>query len=156
MSELKLGQDKKYLIEKARYEGLVVFLPEPNEVFLDLDLPDGKPNARVLQYIEESLKQDWEYSPDSSKGVTVTHSLQTVSQSENTHIYIRFQRPLTDLERVIFQVCLGSDPIKELFSFIQLKHIQGYDGLYCECPVAFFETPSEASKVIAWRSSLLA
>jgi len=141
MSELKLGQSREYLDKKAREENLVVFLPQPNEVFLDVDLPfmlDWEPGY-VLDYINNSMCME------------VLSTLVTRSKSGNKHIYMRFSRDLSDLERVIFQVCLGSDSVKELFSFIQLKLIAHLTEFTCECPVALFETASQAAEVNAWR-----
>ena len=40
MSELRFGQSKEYLDKKAADENLIVFLPNDNEVFLDLDNPN--------------------------------------------------------------------------------------------------------------------
>lgn len=140
MSELKLGQDKAYLQNKAKRDNLVVFLPEAGELFLDLD-NGAKINERVLEYISDTLQ------------IPLLDRLHTTSRGGNVHIYLRYERTLTDLERVIFQVCLGSDQIKELFSFMQLKHVRGImEYEICECPIALFETQSEALRVNAWRT----
>lgn len=142
MSELRLGQDSKYLENKAKDEGLILFLPEANEIFLDLDGP-AVVNERVYQYIMSSIPQLILYS-----------ELTTVSKSGNKHVYMRFDRELGNFERVILQMALGSDPVKELFSFLQLKLIKGVmDDMECECPVALFETPKAAEAVIKWREA---
>lgn len=140
MSELKLGQDRAYLEKKARDFRLEVFLPEPNELFLDLD-GGAKINERVLVYISETLC------------ISLLDRLDTVSNGGNRHVYLRYDRIFSNMERVIFQVCLGSDQIKEMFSFMQLKSIAGVMELEtCECPIALFETKAEAVRVNTWRA----
>lgn len=140
MSELKLGQDRAYLDKKAHQEGLVVFLPEPDEIFLDLDY-GAQINDKVMEYIIQTLMMG------------MKPYLFTTSKSGNRHAYIKFTRELSYFEKVIFQVCLGSDPVKELFSFMQLKQIKGVMELeLCECPIALFETKAEALRVYQWRA----
>lgn len=145
MSELKLGQDRAYLDKKAKQEGLIVFLPEADEVFLDLDHPVMEMNLKVRTYLEVSM------------GIHVVTTLGTVSKSHNTHVYMRMDRNLGELERVILQVCLGSDPVKELFSFIQLHYMDkfwpDFSQQICECPIALFETRAEAIRVREWRAN---
>lgn len=155
MSELRLGQSKAYLQGKAQREGLVAFLPLPNEIFLDIDVKLGRETERVLEYIQQMTIDplaDWA-GEDTDRAFMVLSRLQTVSNGGNTHIYLRFSKTMTDIERVIFQVCLGSDPIKEFFSFLQLKQVRGFEKVQCECPVALFETVLGARQVEQWRAN---
>lgn len=151
MSELRLGQDMKYLQRKANYDGLIVFIPRPNELFMDIDTPNGELEGKVFKYIfgEDHSKDE---CGNDGLGIKVISQLVTVSNGGNTHYYLRLNRDLSDLERAIFQVCLGSDKVKELFSFIQMKLINGImENEVCECPIALFETKEQASRVILWR-----
>lgn len=143
MSELRLGQDKKYLEKKAKDEKLILVLPEPDEVFLDIDEPGGKPDQRIMEYITQSVNE-----------INITSSLTTISKSGNSHVYLRLGKPVSDLTRVILQVCLGSDPVKELFSFIQLNHVIEWTLVNCECPIAFFETKDGYDRVLLWRADM--
>lgn len=52
------------------------------------------------------------------------------------HITLTLDKPVTPLERIMFQVCLGSDPMRELLGYRRLMK----DGDFQ--PTLFFEVPA--------------
>lgn len=120
----------------AQAQGLVPFLPEADELMLDLDEADGAPAARAR--VGEVLENN---------GIGVLASLTTTSKSGKYHLYLRLDRPVTPHERIALQACLGSDPVREVLSLLRL--MQGGEPA---AVTALFETEEEARKVAAWRA----
>jgi hypothetical protein len=147
MSKLALEQTYEFLEEKASKLGLSVFIPLSNEAFLDLDDPKQDINEEVLHHINEYL------------GLTCISTCQTKSVNGNKHLYLRFDAPIPEIDKVFIQICLGSDMVKELLSFMQIKKNERcvltdpyeYSTDLYECPIALFETREEAKRVDSWR-----
>lgn len=115
--------------------GLECFFPSAYEVFLDLDVgkDSSKPvlNTQVLRILGET--------------VGVIDHLTTVSKSGKAkHMYVRVCEPLSEPERIAWQVCLGSDPVKEALSLKRWREAS-------EADTALFETPEQAQRVKIWR-----
>lgn len=102
-------------------------------MFLDID---GGCN-----YISKNVTEVME-----TNGMTLcmTGKLITTSKSGNQHVYIKTAFDLNEYDRLIIQLALGSDKIKEMLSLIRLR-----EGSESCC--ALFETPKEARKVEQWR-----
>lgn len=120
----------------AAAKGLVYFIPEPDELFLDIDKPFARAEEWFANICEELCGLEAYFK--------LGDPLFTCSVNNNTHVYIQMEGPLTDCMRLILQACLGSDPRKEIISFIRLQ--EGSSSF-----ISLFETPSEANRVREWR-----
>lgn len=116
--------------QEADERGLVLVLPDPFELFLDIDDQDSLRNYQAMLLV---------LAENQSGPPLVTEAKRTTSPGGNTHVYLRFARPLSDLERVAFQACLGSDRKRELLSLLRIE--------FCLArpPTVFFETPQGAT-----------
>ena len=102
-------------VEKAARLNMDLVLPEPHELFVDLD--DEKA-------IDDFEKNRWPWFrnvyPESSVKFTT-------SKSGNIHAYVSCHNlaPLKPTERIAMQAALGSDPLREM---IALQHLRdGYE-----------------------------
>ena len=90
--------------------GLVVVLPAPNELFLDID------DAESLAMYEARIV-------DLREHYEVVETKRTTSNGGNTHIYLALRDddgwvPLDAVTRIALQACLGSDRQHELLSLM--------------------------------------
>lgn len=128
MSEV-LHRTVQELEEIAAEKGLTAVTPLPDEIMLDLD--DGATiNLKVLKALEDN---NW----------YVVSQLETISQHGNLHVYLKMNKELSTLERIAVQACLGSDPVKEVLSFIRSENH--------DAAVAMFETSEALDRVQKWR-----
>ena len=107
----------------AKAKGLVLVLPEPNQIFLDID---SKGDEQHLAEMLECLIDN---------GEEFDYEKRTVSPGGNLHVYLRTKWALDPLLRVALQACLGSDRKRELLSLLRI--VRKYD-IPASC---FFETP---------------
>lgn len=121
----------------AEREGLTCILPRACEVLLDLDK-----GAVVSDAVMKAIRRT-----DSTPLTLFSDALTTISKSGNRHMYFRANRDLTNVERILLQACLGSDPVREILSFFR-------DTLSSEAPTVLFETPTGAKAVELWRARL--
>jgi hypothetical protein len=108
----------------------VTFRPAaPDELQIDLDRPRARIPKRLLRLVDEHYPIR-----------TIQYSR---SKSGNTHVSIRvetpiiggipgFHRSLPGLERLFLQVCLGSDPVRELLSWGRARNGAPYPTLFFE------------------------
>ncbi len=129
MSDVK-QQTRVDVEAEAKSLGLVLFTPLPHELFIDLD-GDAVLNWRVLERIKEAT---W----------TVDNMLETISKSGNKHVYLRIAFEVNPTEAAALQAALGSDPLKEYLTIMQIR-----SG--CGAPIALFEKPHQAERVTEWR-----
>lgn len=109
---------------RAQELGLVVRYPEPNELFIDID---DKPS------LERFCKQ-WKIFQESGIA-TAYHSRKSPSGlRDRWHITVTLSRELIATERILLQALLGSDPKRELLSWLQLQ-------LGAEVTTCLFERP---------------
>lgn len=94
----------------AHQRGLDVVLPGPQEVLLDID------NDASRAWMNAMLNLL------GRNGVSARVTKTTVSPGGNTHAYVTLDRttPLTDIERLCLQACMGSDRTRELLSLLRL------------------------------------
>ena len=111
----------------AAARGLRVVLPSADELFIDID------DAASEEHYNDMLRVLTENSPDSDSPL-LCETKRTTSAHGNAHIYARLGRELTDVERIAWQACLGSDRKRELLSLLRV--------LFCPArkPTVFFET----------------
>lgn len=147
MSELaqRTENDVHAIAEEA---GLVAFLPQDRELFLDLDKDCPEPNQNLLRRLEVGI----EISEDQDIGlidnlldIRMVSKFLTKSKGGNQHMYIKLNKGIKNpLAAVAIQAALGSDPVKE---FLSIQRIM----IGSEASVALFETPVEGARVTAWR-----
>ena len=111
--------------------GCLCVSPEDNELLLDTDGNNVGDTATTKLILI-------------SKGLNIVSTLRTVSRNGNSHLYIRLDRKVTDIERICLQVLLGSDPLRESYSLA--KWWSGSDGI-----TVLFERPQQYRRVVAWR-----
>jgi hypothetical protein len=108
-------------VQHGRDLGYDVNIPADDGVQLDIDDPMD------LFVLEEQLKILRQH-------YSIKEKRRTVSPGGNTHVYLRFQNPLTAAERIALQAALGSDRKRELLSLI--RHFNGEDT-----PTVLYERP---------------
>lgn len=121
------------IVAVALAKGLVYFVPNDNELFIDADIAPTIHQIAALAAMQ-------------SNGLKVVSELVTVSNGGKRHIYMRLARQVTIGRRIALQAACGSDPIKEALSVMRLE-------CGSTCAVALFETPAEAGRVQAWREA---
>lgn len=102
----------------------VIVEPQPNELFVDLDV---QADLRVLEHLLKVLEHN---------GVEAVITRNTPSRTAgHAHVVVRVDRVLTPLERIALQACLGSDRKRELLALLRVWAGVSY------APTVFFEEP---------------
>lgn len=104
--------------EAAKRLGLVVRLPQPKELFLDIDSKEDYTHFTNMVALLPGV-ETWVKTPSKSG-------------YPKCHIVVNMSRPIRADERILLQACLGSDRKHELLSY--LRHCDGN-----ESPSVFFE-----------------
>lgn len=94
--------------ETAAKYNLDVVLPADDELFIDIDAPL---DAEWLKLMVKVLHDN---------GWPVDTIKTTTSRNGNTHVYLHTLRPVTPVERIALQACLGSDRKRELLSLLRI------------------------------------
>ena len=121
-------------INQAQMEGLEVVLPEDNQLQIDLD---NEHSYRLLQNqlgIVQKFLGDYGYEEHLSKS----------GEPTKRHVTLTFEDlKFTTLERLALQAMLGSDRIRELLGYVQLKNNDPNPVLFLEkkAPLALPEAP---------------
>ena len=92
-------------IKKAEDEGLIVNEATPTELQLDFD----KDNPQPIDFYDRCIIVEENFT----ERITFR---ETTSPGGNTHVYLNFDTPLDIHTRIILQLYLGSDPIRELLN----------------------------------------
>jgi anaerobic glycerol-3-phosphate dehydrogenase len=98
-------------------------LPDEAELFIDIDDVDSL--HRCEKYLAVLSDNDFEIIDVNKKR----------SRNGNWHVRVQLAEPVNDIERILLQACLGSDPKRELLSFLRLKFRLDRP------PTVFFEKP---------------
>jgi hypothetical protein len=101
--------DNHHAFEKATKANLDVVIPDDRTLTLDIDTPT-QPEA--FFELREFLNNFYR----------VEKVQYTKSKSGNMHIYITMTDSFTPLEKIALQACLGSDPKREILSFVRAKN----------------------------------
>ena len=128
-------QTREQCKDEALAKGLECFFAEPDELFLDFDVPNIADRLLLVDQITSALSTHHE--------ITVLSTLITTSQSGNKHVYIKLSKTLNYFHAICLQAAMGSDPIREVISVFR-----DYSAL--------FETESEVPRVEKWRRSVAA
>lgn len=127
---MKLAKAKEYsryeaAKETAASKGLVIRVPGPRELFIDID------SDAQLEQFNAALPKLTELLPLASMVCTPSPSL----VPGRYHIVLALTRDLRDVfERILLQSLLGSDPVREMLSW--QRAVRGD-----EVPTLFFERP---------------
>lgn len=92
--------------EAAAKKGLIVVLPEPNQLQIDVDSEEA-----YLEFCKRYQNMDMQYSNYGTPKIKETFSN---SGPPHRHITLTFENHIfTEWERIALQAVLGSDPIRE-------------------------------------------
>jgi hypothetical protein len=111
MSEGGLDDDP---FEIAREKSWRVVIPEPNELQLDYDVPEEA--EMVVKTVDAQRIID--RLNGAGLGLKIVKT--TRSPGGNHHVYVQSDVNLDPMARIIIQLLLGSDPMREMLSFLRI------------------------------------
>lgn len=111
-----------WAVEQAEKSGLSIVFPASNELQLDIDDWAG---LGVLADLTPLLEKHW--GP-----VTRREHTSKSDNPKKRHVTLTLEKPLTDLERIALQACLGSDRKRELLSLVRVKIGDPHPTLFYE------------------------
>jgi len=100
----------KLAIEKAASDGLLVVYPTENELQIDIDNEQSYLFFLRQKNILNRFVRIESFDVRPSK-----------SGLPRRHITVRLQTPVTVLERLCLQACMGSDRIREVLGYVRYK-----------------------------------
>jgi len=108
-------------INVALSEGLTVRLPEANELLIDID------NEHSFMLYQKQMDILEKYVGTNGSKVTESrHGL------PGRHIVVALEHDITETERLLLQACLGSDRVRELLGYVQMKNGDAHPTLFLE------------------------
>jgi hypothetical protein len=108
-------------INVALSEGLTVRLPEANELLIDID------NEHSFMLYQKQMDILEKYVGTNGSKVTESrHGL------PGRHIVVTLEHDITETERLLLQACLGSDRVRELLGYVQMKNGDAHPSLFLE------------------------
>ena len=117
MSEGLLDDDPFAIAESKHWK---VVVPEPRDVQLDYDF-DVDEEEEVDQVRKRISKAQTLIDRMAGAGLVMRIEETTISPGGNRHVYIHCSsHELDPLQRIIIQLILGSDPIREMLSFLRI------------------------------------
>lgn len=119
--EYDIVQARKDFMDKAVTDGFVISLPKENELQVDIDSDNQlKAFENNFNRLCQSLHQD-------------IYQVRTQSKSgKGFHIRVLMPWPLEPVERIAWQACLGSDPVREILSLIRFRRGDTIPTLFLE------------------------
>ena len=108
-------------INVALSEGLTVRLPEANELLIDID------NEHSFMLFMKQIEIVKKYI--GATGDTITESRHGLP---GRHIVVTLEHDITETERLLLQACLGSDRVRELLGYVQMKNGDAHPTLFLE------------------------
>lgn len=147
------ARTKEEAIEMAASENLVAFFPNDDELLLDLDEPFDVAVVKAMPRLKPSMDMATPKPVDilyRVGDVNFTSYFFTMSKSGNAHAYVRVNQHLTYEERMVIQIALGSDPVREMYNLLRHRDTVAKTGeeVYT---MALFETKEQAKLVRRWR-----
>lgn len=119
-----VGQSLRQGRRKARSLGLAYKVATPTQLLLDLDTEHQKAQyAWMLPYLTRYLH------------VTVDR-VTPGRTGKGQHVYLTLPHPLSDVERLLLQAILGSDPMREWLGLLRV-----WGG--AKDPIQLFENPED-------------
>jgi hypothetical protein len=111
----------EYAIKGLGADEQVVF-PADNELFLDIDSPEAE---SVYNKNKEKFEMHIAY-------IVSERRVPSRSGNGHLHIYVTLDRDIATSERVLYQAFLGSDPTRELLSFVRIMNQDEHPTLFIE------------------------
>lgn len=103
------GTHSNNVLNEAKNKGMKVLFPDEYTLQLDIDdASEFETYQRMLPFFKDFIPI-----------VELTDKPSKSGGTFHRHITIRLKHKVTVLERIILQLALGSDPKRELFSFIR-------------------------------------
>lgn len=107
--------------EQAGREGKVVKLPEPNELFIDIDS-----EADYLFFLEQLARiQQFDFA-------FISSDTPSSSGLPKRHIVVDLPFDLTTVQRIAWQAALGSDRVREILGLVRANIGDPYPTLFLE------------------------
>lgn len=122
-----LAQTVEQAKAKAAARGLEVRLPEPNELFIDID------SEAQLAEFDDLFNMLLDHVDGMSRSMGPSPS----GRPGRYHAVVRLPYPITLLERIALQAALGSDRKREILTWLRYRIGE-------ENPSVFFERPQNA------------
>lgn len=107
--------------DSKKAKGKLVIRPDCFQVFVDIDKQE---DLAIYDKAYSILKKE----------AGLEEEKRVASPSGGTHIYLRARQPISQIERLLLQACLGSDRVRETLAYIQLLTGQNPEVASC-----FFE-----------------
>lgn len=128
MSESDLSMSAQ---DRANELGLIIRRPADNELFIDIDSQADLTHFQSTIALLELLDDQW-----AQHGYTLAQTPSASGEPFHVHIVVSSEaiRPLTDVDRLLYQTLLGSDRKHELLSLLRLR-----SGARPEDVTVFFE-----------------
>jgi hypothetical protein len=111
-------------LQAAKAAGLTIVTPEPNQLLIDIDEESASIQYNQMIGMFCSFFDVVDIKDNPSK-----------SGAKHRHITLTLGHPISNVERVLLQAILGSDPKRELLSYVRLLR-----GI--EPATLFFEQPA--------------
>lgn len=112
----RLGDSRKYLVDKARAEGADLRFAEPNELFIDIDASSFLSGLKKLAALRQRL---WAVQRYHTRIVKVKRRL---SRGGNGwHVTVTLAENISPEDRCLLHACCGSDPVRELLRLRAIK-----------------------------------
>lgn len=114
---------------EAADDNLEVVLPEPYDLFIDIDDEDAyKRFDKAMDCIINHFNGQVIKNTPSRSGLP------------KRHIVVRLDRHVTDAERIALQAALGSDPVREILGIVRVQHKDPHPTLFLENKIATEES----------------
>jgi len=108
-------------LELAANEGLTVVFPKANELLIDID------NEHSFMLFMKQMDILKRYV--GATGDTITPSRHGLP---GRHIVVTLDHDIDETERILLQACLGSDRVRELLGYVQMKNGDAHPTLFLE------------------------
>jgi hypothetical protein len=105
----------------AAHENLDVVYPKDNQLLIDID----NQHSFLLYHKQMDIMRKY-------LGATEEAIAPSRNGGEGRHITVTLDHPITELERIALQACLGSDRVRELLGFVQYKNNDPHPTLFLE------------------------
>jgi hypothetical protein len=111
----------KTAYREAADNNLDVVLPEPYDLFIDID--DDASMRRFNKGMDVLIDKF---------DAQIVRDKPSRSGLPKRHITVRLDRPVTDAERIALQAALGSDPVREILGIVRVQHKDPHPTLFLE------------------------
>lgn len=118
--------ESKHAEDSAVEFGMVVVYPAPNQLQIDIDSDAA---YRVFKANIAKLKLHWPFIG----GIQSIDEHPSKSGLPCRHITVNLKDALqSNLERIVIQLCLGSDPLREMLSYLRVLKRDEHPTLFME------------------------